>query len=147
LVRKNLLGVALVGLASAACRPITVRLDCPVSIEVGTQFDVRATLEKSGGNPEFDVVFSWTSPTPYRAELVYLAIDGEALEEPETSGLLDIPGVDEGDVTVTAEGVACPDPDIPACFGTLNVEGTATQSGLFGSDHDSDFCEIDLTTP
>ena len=145
--RKNLLRVVLVVLSTVACRPVTVTIDCPPSVEVGTEFDVVVAVDKSGGEPEFDVAFSWSSPTPYRAEIIYLAVDGEPLEEPETSGYLDVLGVTEGEVRLTAEGVDCPDPDIAACFGTLNVEGTAVKGGPFGSDHDSDSCEIDYTTP
>jgi hypothetical protein len=144
---QNLMRVALVALAAAACRPVTVSVDCPVSVEAGTEFDIEATVEKSGGEPEFDVNFAWSSPTPYRAELLFLAVDGEALDPPEDSGTLDVLGVGEGLVTVTAEGIACPDEEIPTCWGTLNVRGSATKSGLFGSDHDSEACEIDITTP
>jgi len=136
----------LAALAAGACRPVTVAIDCPPTVEAETEFDVVFTVEKSGADATFEVEFSWSSPNPYLADITYVAVDGEVLEEPETSGYLTVTDIPEGDVSVTAIGTYCPNAE-GACWGTLTASGSALKNGTFGADRESDVCIIEYTAP
>jgi len=137
----------LAALAAGACRPVAVTIDCPPTVEAETEFDVVFTVEKSGADATFEVEFSWSSPTQSQADITYVAVDDEALEEPETSGYLTVTDVPEGDLSITAFGTYCPEAEGTTCWGTLTASGSALKNGAFGADRESDACIIEYTLP
>lgn len=137
----------LASVAAGACRPVSVAIDCPPSVQAETEYDVVFSVDKSGGGEAtFEVEFSWSSPSRYLAEITYVAVDDEVLDPPVTNGYLRVDDVAEGDLTLTAIGGYCPNPD-GACWGTLTASGSALKNGTFGADRESDACIIEYTPP